>query len=95
MDPRKLMERLKGAAALTEQDVGEFSHFKGKMMKISRPQLCRGGLGQPVPAGIPWHGGADAAGYAGHQLLREGYPVLVIQYMGLFAAGCCRSMCWT
>ena len=35
MDPRKLMERLKGAAALTEQDVGEFSHFKGKMMKIS------------------------------------------------------------
>ena len=29
------MERLKGAAALTEQDVGEFSHFKGKMMKIS------------------------------------------------------------
>ena len=35
MESRKLMERLKGAAALTEQDVGEFSHFKGKMMKIS------------------------------------------------------------
>ncbi len=53
---KKLMERLKGAAALTEQDVGNFSHFKGKMMKISVTTMPVEDWGSLSPAGVPWHG---------------------------------------
>lgn len=57
MDPRKLMERLKGAAALTEQDVGEFSHFKGKMMKISVHNYAwRTGAACPCWSPVAWRG---------------------------------------
>ena len=84
MDPRKLMERLKGAAALTEQDVGEFSHFKGKMMKISVHSYAVedwGSLSLLESRGM--------AGLMRRDMLVinscvKDIPVLVIQYMGLF-----------
>ena len=84
MDPRKLMERLKGAAALTEQDVGEFSHFKGKMMKISVHNYAVedwGSLSLLESRGM--------AGLMRRDMLVinscvKDIPVLVIQYMGLF-----------
>lgn len=57
MDPRKLMERLKGAAALTEQDVGEFSHFKGKMMKSASTTMpWRTGAASPCWSPVAWRG---------------------------------------
>lgn len=84
MDPRKLMERLKGAAALTEQDVGEFSHFKGKMMKISIHSYAVedwGSLSLLESRGM--------AGLMRRDMLVinscvKDIPVLVIQYMALF-----------
>lgn len=84
MDPRKLMERLKGAAALTEQDVGEFSHFKGKMMKISVHNYAVedwGSLSLLESRGM--------AGLMRRDMLVinscvKDIPVLVIQYMALF-----------
>ena len=84
MDPRKLMERLKGAAALTEQDVGEFSHFKGKMMKISVHSYAVedwGSLSLLESRGM--------AGLMRRDMLVinscvKDIPVLVIQYMALF-----------
>ena len=84
MESRKLMERLKGAAALTEQDVGEFSHFKGKMMKISVHSYAVedwGSLSLLESRGM--------AGLMRRDMLVinscvKDIPVLVIQYMGLF-----------
>ena len=78
------MERLKGAAALTEQDVGEFSHFKGKMMKISVHSYAVedwGSLSLLESRGM--------AGLMRRDMLVinscvKDIPVLVIQYMGLF-----------
>lgn len=83
MEAKKIMDRLQSAESLVEQDVGEFSRFKGKMMTIGA-RSCRVGDWGVLSF-------LESRGMAG--LLRrdmlvlnscvKDIPVLVMQYMSL------------